>query len=136
MIISVLAFAIVTAAGIWLVGVAALMAARPATCIALFERMTAGLQASTRRRFDLTEQGLRILAGAALIVRAPASKLPLPFEIAGWALVLTSVLILALPVRWHAAYGAWWCGRLRPTAIRLLSPVPAIVGAGLIYTAA
>ena len=33
------AMAIVTAAGIWLAGVGVLMAARPALCLQLFERM-------------------------------------------------------------------------------------------------
>jgi hypothetical protein len=75
------------------------------------------------------------LAGAALVVRAPASKLPHVFEVAGWVLVGISVLILLAPIRWHGSYGAFWIKRLTPGTIRLLSPVPAVVGAGLIYAA-
>lgn len=96
--------------------------------------MTANLEASNWRQ-NVIEQGLRILAGAALILRAPASKLPMVFEVAGWLLVASSVLILVAPLRWHGAYGRWWVGRIKPWLIRLLSPLPMAAGAGLIYTA-
>ena len=122
------------AAGLWLVGVSALMAFRPGYCLELMERMTAMLEASNWR-LNVTEQGLRIVAGAALIVRAPASKLPLTFEVAGWILVMSSVLILLAPVRWHGAYGRLLLRRLAPPALRVLSPVPMLAGVGLIYAA-
>ena len=128
------ALVIVIAAGTWLAGVGLLMLARPAFCLQLFERMTASLE-SSNWRLQVSEQGLRILAGAALVVRAPAAKLPLAFEIAGWALVASSVMVLLAPIRWHGAYGRWWTGRIRPWWIRCLSPVPLLAGAGLIYAA-
>jgi thiosulfate reductase cytochrome b subunit len=122
------------AAGLWLALVAVLMALRPHYCLHLLEKMASKLDASSWR-LNLWEQGLRLLAGAALIVRSPASKLPLVFEIAGWLIVASSLLILAAPIRWHAAYGFWWSERLTPPAIRFLSPLPAVVGAGLVYAA-
>jgi hypothetical protein len=96
--------------------------------------MAAGLEAGNWR-LNLAEQGLRLLAGAALIVRSPAAKLPMLFEVVGWFIVLSSVLIIAAPIRWHAAYGTWWSRRLTPPVIRILSPLPAAAGAGLIYAA-
>jgi len=128
------ALILVTAAGLWLVGVGVLMAFRPRYCLELFERMTASLEASNWR-LQITEQGLRIVAGAALVLRAPASKLPVMFEVAGCLLIATSALILVAPVRWHAAYGRWLVGRIAPLAIRVLSPVPVLAGAGLVYAA-
>jgi hypothetical protein len=121
-------------AGLWLVGVAVLMALRPGYCLHLFDRMSRKLEASNWR-VQFIEQGLRVLAGAALIVRAPASKLPLAFEVAGWLLVVTSALIMIVPIRWHGAYGNWWVNRISPSLIRVLSPVPAAVGAVIIYAA-
>ena len=129
-----IALIVVAAAGLWLVGVAFLMALRPRYCLHLFEKMSASLERSNWR-LQFTEQGLRVLAGVALIVRAPASKLPLVFEVAGWLLVATSVLIVVAPIRWHGGYGRWWVGRIAPLAIRVLSPVPMLAGAGLIYAA-
>lgn len=128
------ALVIVVAAGTWLAGVGVLMVVRSAYCLRVFERMTANLEASNWRQ-NVIEQGLRILAGAALVVRAPASKLPIGLEIAGWLLVVSSVLILVAPLRWHGAYGRWWVDRIKPWLIRLLSPLPMLAGAGLIYAA-
>ena len=129
-----IALIVVAAVGLWLVGVAFLMALRPRYCLHLFEKMSASLERSSWR-LQFTEQGLRVLAGVALIVRAPASKLPRVFEVAGCLLVATSLLIMVAPIRWHGAYGRWWVGRIAPLAIRLLSPVPMMAGAGLIYAA-
>jgi len=110
------------------------MALRPRYCLQLFEKMSANLERSNWR-LQFTEQGLRLLAGVALIVRAPASKLPPVFEVAGWLLVATSLLIMIAPIRWHGVYGSWWVKRLTPLLIRILSPVAAAAGAGLIYAA-
>lgn len=128
------ALIVVAAAGLWLVGVAFLMAVRPSYCLQIFEKMSAKLERSNWR-LQFTEQGLRVLAGVALILRAPASKLPLVFKVAGWLLVASSLLIMVAPTRWHGAYGRWWVGRIPPLAIRILSPVPLLAGAGLIYAA-
>jgi hypothetical protein len=129
-----IALIVVAAAGLWLVGIAFLMALRPRYCLEVFEKMSASLERSNRR-LQFTEQGLRVLAGVALIVRAPASKLPLVFEVAGALLVASSLLIMILPVHWHGAYGRWWVGRIAPLAVRVLSPVPMMAGVGLIYAA-
>ncbi len=124
----------VAAAGLWLVAVALLMALNPPYCVHLVKKMTAKLEHS-KWRLQFTEQGLRVLAGVALIVRSPASKLPLFFELAGWLLVATSLLIMVAPMRWHAAYGRLLVLRIPPVAISALSPVPLLAGAGLIYAA-
>lgn len=129
-----LALLILLAAGAWLAAVAILMALRPHYCLHLLSRMSASLEAGSWR-LNLTEQGLRMLAGAALIVRAPLSKLPALFEIAGWLLVISSILIIVAPIHWHGAYGTWWSNRLNPLMIRILSPVPGFAGSGLIYAA-
>ena len=125
---------IVIGSGLWLVAISFLMALRPRYCLELFEKMTSSLTASNWR-VQLTEQGLRIVAGAALIVRSPFSKLPLAFQVAGWCIVGSSLMILALPIKWHGSYGHWCSRWLSPFVIRVLSPVPAIVGAGIVYAA-
>ena len=125
---------VVIASGLWLVAVSFLMAFWPRRCVQLIEKMTSSLAASNWR-LQLTEQGLRIIAGAALIVRSPLSKLPLAFEVAGWCIVISSLLILALPIRWHGSYGHWCSRWATALVLRILSPLPAIVGAGIVYVA-
>ena len=66
------AFIVVAAAGLWLVGVALLMALRPRRSLDLLDLMVKKLSAA-KWPLTLTEKGLRILDGAALIVRSPAS---------------------------------------------------------------
>lgn len=56
------ALIVVTAAGVWLVGVAFLMALRPRYSLQLFEKMSVNLERSNWR-LQFTEQGLRVLAG-------------------------------------------------------------------------
>ena len=129
-----LALILVAAAGLWIAGIAIMMALRPRYCIRLMDKMKENLERSNWR-LQFTEQGLRVLAGVALIVRAPASKLPLLFGVAGWMLVVTSVLIMAAPIRWHGAYGAYLMKHITPALLRILSPIPAAAGAGLIYAA-
>ena len=128
------ALVVVAVSSLWLIAVGFLMALRPRYCLHLFSRMAASLEAGNWR-LNLTEQGLRLLAGAALIIRSPASKLPLLFEVFGWLVVVSSVLIIVAPMRWHAAYGTWWSRRLTPLVVRILSPLSAVAGAGLIYAA-
>ena len=128
------ALIVVVAAGLWLVGVAFLMALRPSYCLHLLEKMSTNLERSNWR-LQFTEQGLRVLAGVALIGRAPASKLPLVFRVAGGILVATSLLVMIAPIRWHGAYGTWWVKRLAPLVIRFLCLVPAAAGAALVYAA-
>lgn len=118
------------AAGVWLLAVGAFMALRPQGALQILR-----LTASTRT-INNAEQGLRLLAGVSLLLRAPASKLPQAFEIAGWFIVLSSLLLLVVPLRWHAAYACWWADRLRPAAVRAIAPLSTIAGLGLIYAAA
>jgi hypothetical protein len=118
------------AAGLWLIGAAAFMALRPKRALHVLS-----LTASTRT-INNVEQGLRLLAGVALLLRAPASKLPQPFEVAGWFIVLSSLVLLVIPLRWHSAYACWWADRFAPAAVRAVAPLSALAGLGLIYAAA
>jgi hypothetical protein len=129
-----IAFVIVALSGLWLTGVSVLMALRPLHCIRSLKWMADELSGSNWR-LALAEQGLRLLAGAGLFLRSPSSKLPLFFEVAGWVIVATSVLIIALPMQWHAAYAVWWGERLTAGTFRALAPISAVTGLGLIYLA-
>ena len=103
-----LALCVLAVASLWLISVALLMLLAPTRVLNIL-RATA-----SSRRVNNVEQGLRLLAGAALRVRAPAAKSPLVFEIGGWFVVASSIALLVVPLRWHSAYARWWADRLRP----------------------
>lgn len=120
---------IVFAFGLWLLGVGVFMALRPERSLQLL-----GMMAATQR-INLTEQSLRILAGAALVIRSGSSKLPDFFEIGGWFMIVSSVVLVVMPLRWHRNYAIWWSRNLSATAVRALAPLPIVAGPGLVYAA-
>jgi len=125
------AFAVTTlcVSGLWLIAVGALMAVRPDRCLHILS-----LTASSHR-VNLIEQGLRLIAGIAMVVRAPLSKLPELFGIGGWFIVVTSLALMVIPLRWHSGYAVWWAKRLPHWAVRFVSPFSIGAGTAVIYFA-
>lgn len=123
------ALTVIGASGLWLIAIAWLMAFRPTGFLHLLS-LTA-----SNWRINLVEQGLRLVAGLALIVRADASKLPLLFEVGGWFIVASSVVLLLMPLRWHAGYAIWWSRKLTIRSVRAIAPLSGAFGAALIYAA-
>ncbi len=105
------------------------MAVRPDRCLHILS-LTA-----SNHRVNLTEQGLRLLAGIAMVVRAPLSKLPDVFEMGGWFIVATSVALMIIPLRWHSGYAVWWSKKLPFWAVRAVAPFSISAGAALVYFA-
>lgn len=114
---------------VWLLAAGAFMTFYPAQALIILS-----LTASTRTINNL-EQGLRLLAGIALLIRSPLSKMPHLFEVGGWFIIVSSIVLLLLPLKWHAAYAIWWADRLKPWMVRLIGTLSAVAGIALIYTA-
>lgn len=80
------------------------------------------------------ELALRLLAGAALLMRAPALPWPAVFTGLGWLLVATTLVLAVLPFRWHQQFAR----RTVPQALRflpLLGLASALLGGGLLWAA-
>lgn len=125
----IIALLIIGAASVWLVGVGVLMAFRPRRFLYYLG------QTASNRRINNIEQGLRLVAGVALVVHADSSKLPILFLIGGWFIVSSSVILLVIPLRWHAGYAVWWAERMRPVLVRAIAPASVGFGVGLFYLA-
>lgn len=52
-------------------------------------------------RAHLAEMALRLLVGWAFVVYSPQMLYSSAFTLFGWVLVITSVLLLLIPWRWH-----------------------------------
>lgn len=92
---------VVVATGAYLVGLAGVaLFARP-----LAERFL-GAFAQTARAHYL-EQGLRLVAGFALVACAPFMAFPRMSAGLGWVIVITTAGLLLLPWRWHRRFALW-----------------------------
>ena len=112
-------------AAVWLVFVAA-------TCALAPERARSALAAlGSTRAIQLGEHIPRAIVGIAMVLRAPLSKYPAPFEFAGWFILASSIAILLAPMRWHNAYAVWWAERI-PLAVYRYLCLPTLAMAALL----
>lgn len=122
-----LALIVLITAGGWLVAAGVLMAVRPRHALHILS-LTA-----TSHRVNLSEQVPRFIAGAAMVIRAEASKFPQLFEMAGGFIAVTSLALMVIPLAWHNGYAVWWAKRIPPLAVRAIAPFSMAAGAGLIW---
>lgn len=81
------------------------------------------------------ELALRLAIGAAFVIRAPLMMFPEAFNLFGWALVVTTACLLAVPWRWHRRFAE----RVVPPALRwlkLVALVSLVLGALVLVSAA
>lgn len=123
------ALIILIAAGGWLVAVGVLMVLRPLRALHILS-LTA-----TSHRVNLTEQVPRLIAGAAMVVRADVSRFPQLFEVAGGFIAVSSLVLMAIPLAWHNGYAVWWAKRIPPMAVRAIAPLSIAAGAALVWAA-
>lgn len=111
--------AVVVAFALTLLAFSGTAAVRPAAAIRLLESF-----ASSARAHYL-EQGLRIAAGLALVVAAPAMAASGFFRLLGWTLIVTSAALLGVPWRRHQQFAR----RVLPPVVRHLKPYAVLVAA-------
>ena len=123
-----LAGSVVIASGLWLIGLATAVVVVPARA----STFLAGFASSARAHY--TEQLLRLIAGAAMVVFAPEMRFTRLFDAFGWLLILTAAVLLLMPWRWHRRFGEWAI----PLAIRhpkLLALGAFVLGAFIVFSA-
>ena len=94
------------------------------------ERFVGAFASSARTHY--AEQVVRVLVGAALVVRSPLMWQPNAFRLVGWAIVVSSAVLLCVPWQWHRRLGE----RVRPLLVRYLGLYAAgafALGALLLY---
>jgi len=123
------AWFVLLAAAAWLVWTGVLMALRPRDALDLLSRT------ATTHRINAIEQVPRLLAGAAMMVRAEVARFPEFFTLAGGFIVASSLVLLAIPLRWHNGYAVFWARRIPPVAVRMIAPFAVLGGAALAWAA-
>ena len=108
---SVAAAVVVVAFGLSLIAFSGVPFAKPA----LAERFLGAFASSARTHY--VEQVARLVVGAALVVRSPIMWQPKMFWLVGWAIVVSSAVLLCIPWQWHHRLG----DRMLPLLVRHLS---------------
>lgn len=81
----------------------------------LVTRYLSAFASSARAHY--LEQGLRLVAGAALVSAAPQMRFSAAVSGFGWIVVVTTLGLLLIPWRWHHRFAQWAI----PLAIRNLT---------------
>jgi len=103
-----IAGAILVAFGLFLVGLTVVVFAKPASAERFFVAFASSAQA------HYTEQVIRLLIGASLILHSRSMWHPKVFWFVGWAIVLSSLLLVLTPWQWHHRFAL----TVRPMFIR------------------
>lgn len=112
----------------WMIGLGVFMAVAPRRALAALAAM------GGTPRVHFGEMAIRILAGAALMLVSGASRFPKALWLIGAFLIVSAVVLMLLPRRWHSAYSQWWAARIPVRAVRLIAPTSVLIGAALIWT--
>jgi hypothetical protein len=103
-----LARIVVVVSGLALIAFPGVVFARPS----LAERFLMSFASSARAHY--VEMAARLLVGTSLVVLSPAMWPTQLFLIIGWAIVVSSVVLLLMPWQWHHRFGQ----RVLPTLVR------------------
>ena len=107
-IIRLLSSVVVVGFCLFLIGLAALVVAKPP----LAERFLLSFASSARAHY--TEQGLRLLVGAAIVTVSSSMRYPEFFRLFGWLVTVSAAGLLLTPWTWHQKLGE----RVLPHVIR------------------
>ena len=102
--------------GLWLIGLGVWAMAKPGAAL-----YGLSLMGSTNL-INFTELGLRFLVGLAFVDGVELFERPQGVVIFGWFLMVTSIILVLIPRRWHAAYAVFWAKKLTPRSVRLFMP--------------
>lgn len=119
---------ITIAFGLVLIGLGLIAIFRPRRALKLLSKM------GSTWPINITELSLRALWGLGLYLWAPLSPYPQIFYWGGIFMMITSAIIVCLPLHWHNGYSRYWATRIPPGAVRYFGVISACAGAWLVHT--
>ncbi len=90
-------------------------------------------KAGSTNFINYAEITIRLIPAAAMILYADFSKLPIAFEIFGWIMVITSIILYMVPRKTHHRFSMKSADRLKPIYFQLISPFAVLLGGLIIY---
>ena len=113
---------IVGAFGLWMMGVSVMILLRPTMMLGALRKM-----ASTNL-INYTELVLRLLVGIGVVGLAPFTPYTNFLQLCGGFLMVTAIILMLIPRRWHHAYAVWWAEKLKPWQVQLATPLSFALG--------
>jgi hypothetical protein len=90
-------------------------------------------KAGSTNLINYSEITIRMIPAAALILSSGLSRFPLAFQLVGWFMLATSLVLYLVPRRLHHNFALACAGMLKPTYIRLAAPFSLVFGCLVIY---
>ena len=116
--------------GVWLIGLSLFMLLAPQRALGVLAAM------GSTPLIHFGEMAGRIAAGFVLMLASVMSRSPQVINLIGTFLIVSAVVLMVLPRRWHAAYSSWWARRIPVWAVRLSAVFSTVAGGVLIWTVA
>ena len=81
---------------------------------------------------NYTELSLRFAVGLGVVGLAPFTSYTKLMQLCGVFLIITAIILMLIPRRWHHGYAVWWADKLKPWQIQMATPLSFAVGAAAI----
>lgn len=116
--------------GVWLMGLSLFMLLAPKRALGVLAAM------GSTPLIHFGEMAGRVAAGLVLMLASGVSRSPQILTLIGAFLIVSAVVLMVLPRRWHAGYSTWWAQRIPVWAVRVSAVVSIVAGAVLLWTVA
>jgi hypothetical protein len=114
--------------GVFLIGAGLLMLLAP-------EKARSTLRKAGSTNFiNYAEITIRIIPAAAMILYSDLSKYPIPFNVLGWFMLATSLILYFVPRQLHHNFSLRAADILKPLYFQLISPFSMLFGLIVIYS--
>ena len=113
--------------GIFLICVGLLMLFRPTKARDYIRK------AGSTNLINYAEITIRMIPAFGLVLSAEISKFPEIFMLLGWFMIATSLVLYFVPRKLHHKYALWCASILKPTLIRVISPLSILFGCAILY---
>jgi hypothetical protein len=113
--------------GMFIIAVGFLMLVAPAKARKTLKK------AGSTNLINYGEITMRLIPAIALILYSDYSRYPEAFNVYGWLMLVTSLILYFVPRKIHHGFSLKSAAILTPVYVRLLSPVAFILGSAIIY---
>lgn len=77
---------------------------------------------------NYTELGSRLLIGVAFVVSSEIALYELPFKITGYFLIVSALVLMAVPIKKHNQFSRKAADKLKPIYLKICAPFSLIIG--------